>query len=457
MLENLTEKFAHVFQNLSFGKKLTEKNLEDGIRQIRLALLEANVNLKVVKAFIEGLKEKAIGTKLIESISPAEMFIKIVHDRLVKILSDGTNEKNKGLLLLEPNRISSVLFSGLQGAGKTSTVAKIADYYKSKRDILCVSLDIYRPAASEQLQKLSESVGVEYYDRGDEKKLKKIIKGAIQYAKKNIKNLILFDVAGRTQVDKEMLNELKLCSKEINPCETILVCDAMLGQQALEVALAFKEVVKISSLIFSKMDSDSRGGAILSTQYVVGAPIKFIAFGEKVSDLDEFDALRIADRILGKGDVVGLVNKVEKHLDKEKSEVLAKKIAHNKFDLQDFLDQLEQMNKMGSIKNILGYLPGIGNKVNDANVDESKFNGMKAIIQSMTLKERRKSFIINGSRKKRIAYGCGKTIVDVNDLIKKFNEMKSLMKKMKNPAKINQFLKKKFGSDVDLKTLEKFH
>lgn len=440
MLENLTDKFTGLWNNLKRQKRLTETNIEEGIREIRLALLEADVHLDVVRYFINQIKEQAIGQKIITNVDPVNMFIKIVNDAVVEILGGISTKIN----LKETNRISSILVCGLQGSGKTTSLAKLAYLLKDGRDILSVSLDIHRPAAAEQLKILSEKAGISYFDRGEEKNLLKIIKTAYEYADRKVKNLILFDSAGRTQVDEDMLDELKLIYKTIKPDENILVCDTMLGQQSLAVSQKFKEVVPIDSLLFTKFDSDSRGGAILSVKKILDIPIKYVGIGEKIDELDVFDPVRVANRILGMGDVVGLVKQAEKAMEGIKTEDLAEKIKQNKFDLGDFLEQLEAMKKMGSMESILSMIPGLSGKVKNINLKPEQLVKMEAVIKSMTYKERKKPIILNNSRKMRISKGSGTSILDVNQLVKKFFEAKEMMRKMSNPKKGKKMLEK-FG------------
>ena len=466
MLENLTERFKKVFETLSGKKKLSESNLTEGIREMQLALLEANVSLIAVKGLIENIKKKAIGTGILKSVSPAAMFIKVVHESLVEMLggaqtddetlSNSTHRfsddnlyaypnRQSRVRLLEPTKISSVLVSGLQGAGKTTTVAKLASHYKSKRDVMTVSLDIHRPAAGEQLKILTEELDLTYYDREEEKNIKRIVRNAFKYAKRQVKNLIFFDTAGRTHVDEKMLAELNIAFKEINPCENIFVCDAMLGQEALTVARAFQSATRLDSLIFTKLDADTRGGAILSVKSVLDVPISFIGVGEKTDDLDVFEPQRMADRILDRGDIVSLVNKVQKNFDEEQTQNVTERLQKGEFDLQDFFDQIGQIKKMGSIKSMLKLMPGMSDVADKANIDENEFLRMTVLIQSMTKEERRKPFMLNGSRKKRIANGAGSNVIAVNNLLKKYAEMKKMFKKMKNPNQAKKFLNQRFG------------
>ncbi len=452
MLRNLTDNFSHVIQKITKKGKLTTTQVEEGIRDIRLALISAEVHLKVIKGFINELKEKAINQEIVKNVKAADMLVKIVYDLLVETLGA---EKKSELLLKEPTKITNVLFSGLQGSGKTTTLAKIAHRYKNKRDIVTVSLDLNRPAANEQLKILSEQVGVQFYDRGDERDLKTIVKKTQAFAKKNVCNLILFDTAGRTQVDEEALKELKLIYSLIQPEENIFVIDSMMGQQALALANQFKQTVPLDSLIFTKFDSDNRGGAILSVKEIVGAPIKYVGIGEKIDQLDEFDPKRVADRILGMGDVVGLVEKAQEVVNEEEAEKLAKKLKQNEFDFEDYLSQLRSFKKMGSMSSLMSMIPGMANKINPDNIDESEIKFTEAIILSMTTFERRKyNYLSNSnSRKLRVARGSGTNLLQVNKVLKKFFEMKKMMKNFKNSSKMKKILSKMGISESDFKKI----
>ena len=451
MLDRITDNFSTIFNKLGLNKKLTEANIQEGIRDIRMALIEADVALPVIKSFVAKVKEKTLGTEILKGVASREMFIQAVHRSLVDFLGSG---EYKGFELLEPTRTTHILLCGLQGSGKTTTIGKIGNHLKNTRNCIAVSLDIYRPAANEQLKIISEQAGIAFFDRGDRTDLKGIIKEAKKYAEKNVYNCILWDTAGRIQVDFELMKELSQVSKWITPNETVLICDSMTGQQALSVAEEFKKAVKIDSLIFTKFDSGTRGGAVLSVKEIVGSPVKYIGIGEKIQDFDEFVPSRIADRMLGMGDIVALVNKAQDVVDEKKASRIAEKIKKNEFDLSDFLEQLEQLNKMGSLQSVLEMVPGMRQKIKNANIDENQFNKLKYIIQSMTLKEKEKPFIINNSRKQRIAKGCGYTIMDVNRLIKRFNEMKSMMKQMSSSAKMKKMMSRLMGGDVDMSMLK---
>lgn len=456
MLDNFTTKLTTALDKIRFKKRLTEASIQESIRDVRLSLIEADVNLKVVKAFINRVKEDALGEEVLRDVSSGDTFVKIVHDNLKYFLG---GEQEPKVTLNAPTKLSHILLFGLQGSGKTTTCGKLALRLKANRDVLLVSLDIYRPAANEQLKILAEQAGVTFYDREEEKNLKKIIKGATSFAKKKVFNCIIWDTAGRTQVDKDLMTELKQVEKWVQPSESILVVDSMTGQQSLSVAQSFRESVGISSLLFTKFDSDTRGGAVLSVKEIVGVPVKFIGIGEKLSDLDIFSPSRVADRILGMGDIVGLVNKAQEVFDEEQSEKLVKKMKNKEFDLQDFFDHIQKIKKMGSLESVLNMIPGMSQKIADLSIDESLFDKMRYIIQSMTRSEKSRPFIINNKRKQRIANGSGTNIIEINRLLKKFKEMKSMMSKINNPSKMRKAMKQIMGEGIDssrLNSMENF-
>lgn len=443
MLEVLSEKFSNLWEKLGKEKKLTTSNIEQGIREIRMALLEAEVHIEVVRSLINKLKDEAVGERIIKDVDPTKMFIKIVNDLLVELLGG-----EKTPIALRPReQVSTILISGLQGSGKTTTIPKLGVALKDRYDVLTVSLDLNRPAAAEQLKIISEQAGLAYFERGSEKNIADIIRAAKRYADEKVKNLILFDTAGRTQTSEEMLAELKEIYAEVKPDESILVCDTMLGQQSLKIAEEFRKTIPVQSLIFTKFDSDARGGAILSVKHVLDLPIRYVGVGEKTDDFEEFDPQRVVNRILGMGDIVGLVKKAEKAMEaggfsETDPEKLMDKIKNNQFDLGDFLSQLQGMKKMGSLQSIMGMIPGMAGQLKNVNLEDKQFKKMEAIIQSMTKKERQKPVVLDNSRKKRIANGSGSTIVDVNQLLKKFFEAKDTMRKMSNPKKTKKMLNK---------------
>lgn len=430
------------------GKRISEANIEEAIRDIRIALIESDVNVGVIKSFIAKVKEKSLGEKVVKSVNPSQMFVKIVHDELIDFLGS----ENSEIKLREPTRASNIVLLGLQGSGKTTTAGKLAYLLKRSRQALLVSLDVRRPAANEQLKQSALKAGVAFYDRADEKDLKKIISGAKNFSKKHQYNLIIWDTAGRAHMDVDLMVELKEIFNEIEVDESLLVCDSMLGQRAADIAKGFKEQVRIDGLIFTKFDSETKGGAVLSVKEIVGSPIKYIGTGEKIEDLGNFDAKRIAERMLGMGDIVGLVEKAQSLVNEEEALNLAEKLQKGEFDLQDYYDQMKQAQKMGSLSSILSMIPGLGGKKLD--IDEKKFNKTLYIIDSMTKKERRSPFIINGSRKSRIAKGSGNTILEVNQLLKQYEQMRSVMRKMKNPKEMRQMLKKMGAENIDFGSLE---
>ena len=435
MFATLNEKLEKIVNSIRGKAIISESDVDLTMREIRIALLEADVALSVVKDFINNIKKQIIGTEILKSIKPDQMIIKLVQDELINIL--GLNNEP---LKIEKNSLTKILFCGLQGSGKTTSVAKIAHYIQkeSKKKILLVSADIYRPAAQEQLQILGEQIGVKFYDHKNSKSVEKITNDSILYAQKNLFDIILFDTAGRQVVDDAMMLELKLIVKNLNPQETILVADSLTGQDAANIAKNFGEAVTITGSILTRIDGDGRGGAALSIKSITGAPIKFIGTGEKIEQLEAFYPDRIAKRILGMGDIVSLVEKAAENIDQEEMETLAKKMTKGTFDLEDFAKQLKQMGKMGGVSGIMSLLPGISkaqkmmaeNKISNNLIDHQI-----AIINSMTKKERSDPDIIKASRKIRISNGSGTRVQDVNKLLKQFLQSKKVMKKMKSMGK----------------------
>ena len=445
MFGSLNERLEKIVNSIRGKAMISETDLDVAMREIRIALLEADVALSVVKDFIKNIKENIIGKEVLKSIKPDQMIIKLVQDELINIL--GSNNEP---LKIEKNGLTKILFCGLQGSGKTTTVAKLANYIKkdSKKKILLVSADIYRPAAQEQLQILGKQVGVEFYDHGNSKSVEVITDESLLYAKKHLFDIILFDTAGRQVVDKQMMNELKLIFRKLKPQETILVADSLTGQDAANIAKSFNEAVNITGSILTRIDGDGRGGAALSIKSITGAPIKFIGTGEKVEQLEAFFPERIANRILGMGDIVSLVEKAAENIDQKEMESLAKKMSKGQFDLEDFAKQLKQMGKMGGVSGIMSMLPGISktqkimaeNKINDDVIKHQI-----AIISSMTQKEKSNPDLIKASRKIRIASGSGKKVQDVNRLLKQFLQSQKMMKRMKSMGKSglpNDFMEK---------------
>jgi len=426
MLEKITNTFSDVFKKISGKASISEKNIEDAVEEIKMALLEADVNLRVIRRFVNSTIDEAKGEKVLRSVNPGEQFIKIVHDKIVSLLGDSKQD----LQLKGPDTQSIILFLGLQGSGKTTSAAKLALRLKNEgRKPLLVACDLVRPAAIEQLSVLAEKISVPIY-KEETKDALKVAKNAITYAKKNALNTIIVDTAGRMQVDEGLMDEIKALKKLLNPDETILVADSMTGQTAVDVAKAFDEALSLSGVILTKFDSDARGGAALSLKSITGKPILFIGTGEKVEDFEPFHPERIASRILGMGDIVSLVEKAQETIDEEEALALQKKMASNEFTLQDMLDQLQRVKKMGSMQSLLQMMPGIAGQISEDDIDTSGMKYQEAIILSMTKKERDNHLIIGPSRRKRIAKGSGTSVAEVNRLIKQFEKTRLTMKKV---------------------------
>ena len=423
--ESLTDKLQNVFKKLRSKGRLTEEDVKLALKEVKMALLEADVNFKVVKQFTKSVQEQAIGQDVMSGLNPGQMVIKIVNDELVKLMGSETTD----LPLRPGNEITVFMMAGLQGAGKTTTVAKLAGKLKSKgKKPLLVACDVYRPAAITQLQVNGEKQGVEVFSMGDKQKPVDIAKAAIEHAKANQQNVVLIDTAGRLHVDEDMMQELADIKANIQVDATILIVDAMTGQDAVNVASTFADKVGIDGVILTKMDGDTRGGAALSIKAVTGKPILYV--GEKLSDLEQFYPERMASRILGMGDVMSLIEKAEASIDKEQAQDMQKKLKKMDFDFNDYLTSMEQMNKMGGIGSILNMLPGIGNKARELEdmIDEKALERTKAIILSMTPEERAKPELLQASRKRRIAAGCGMKVEDVNRLCNQLKQMQKLMK-----------------------------
>ncbi len=444
--EGLSDKLEATFKRLRSKGSLNEADVKEAMRDVRLALLEADVNYKVAKDFTLRVTEKALGAKVMESLTPAQMVIKIVNEELTELMG-GTQSR----LTSAPHPPTVIMMCGLQGSGKTTHCAKIARKLKSENHRpLLVACDIYRPAAIKQLQVVGEQVGVPVFEMGTENPVT-IAKEAVKLAKDHGYDYVFLDTAGRLHIDEELMNELKNIKSEVKPHEILLVVDAMLGQDAVTVASAFNEALGIDGLVLTKLDGDTRGGAALSARAVTGKPIKFVGTGEKLDELDYFYPDRMASRILGMGDVLSLIEKAEQTLDEKKALELEEKLRRNKFDLNDWLEQIQQVRKMGPMKDVLGMLPGMGKKLKDVDIDEKQFDRTQAIILSMTKKERSNPDIINPSRKRRIAAGCGMQVEDVNRLLSQFRQMQKvfkqlngkggrrMMKKMKGFGNMNGF------------------
>ena len=431
MFDGLSDRLASTAQKLRGEGRLTESNIQDALRDVRMALLEADVALSVVRGFIEDVKQRALGEEVLTSLKPGHMFVNIVQDELVKVM--GAQNESLDLSAQPP---AVVLMAGLQGAGKTTTVAKLAKMLqeREKKKTLLVSCDIYRPAAIEQLKTLASQVGAEFFPSTTDQKPTDIAKAAIDYARKHYIDVVLVDTAGRLHIDTDMMDEIKAVHAAVNPVETLFVVDAMTGQDAANTAKAFGETLPLTGVILTKVDADTRGGAALSVRSVTGKPIKFLGVGEKTAALDPFYPDRLASRILGMGDMLSLIEEAEQKVDKQKAERLARKVKKGqRFDLEDFRDQLQQMNNMGGITNMLDKMPGMGNVAQMAqqNLDEKMFARMEAKINSMTPDERRRPELIQGSRKRRITQGSGTQVQDLNRLLKQHKQMQKMMKKMK--------------------------
>ena len=424
MFENLSERLERSFKILKGEGRITEVNVAETLKDVRKALLDADVNYKVAKTFTDTAKNKAIGQNVLTSIHPSQLMVKIVHDELTALMGGETAEINY------EGHPAVILMSGLQGSGKTTFSSKLANYLKKKknRNPLLVACDVYRPAAIDQLKVLGESIGVPVYSEPDSKDPVQIALNAIKEAKAKSYNLVIIDTAGRLAVDEAMMQEIAAIKEAVNPTETLFVVDSMTGQDAVNTAKEFNDRLDFTGVILTKLDGDTRGGAALSIRTVVTKPIKFIGTGEKMEAIDQFHPNRMADRILGMGDVVSLVERAQEQFDEEQAKKLQRKLARNQFDFNDFLAQIEQIKKMGNIKDLLGMIPGIGKAVKDMDIDDNAFKGVEAIIRSMTPKERANPDIINNSRKERIARGSGTTLQEVNKLMKQFEQIRKTMK-----------------------------
>lgn len=430
MFNHLSDRLNHVIKKLTGQGRLTEDNIKDTLREIRIALLEADVALPVAKAFIDDIQSKALGTEVMQSLTPGQVLIKIVHDELVVMMGDACETLD---LSTQPPAV--ILMAGLQGSGKTTTSAKLAKWLieSEKKSVLLASADVYRPAAINQLEVLANTVGATFFKSTPSDKPADIAKGAIQSAKNKVIDVVILDTAGRLHIDADMMAEIKTLHQITNPVETLFVVDSMTGQDAANTAKAFNEALPLTGVILTKADGDARGGAALSIRHITGKPIKFIGMGEKIDALEPFHPDRIASRILGMGDVLTLVEEAQRHLDKDKAEKLVKKIKKGKsFDLEDFRDQLKQIQKMGGVMGVMSKLPGM-NQLPDAmknQVNDKRFIQIEAIINSMTPKERRFPDNIRNSQKRRIALGSGTTIQAINQLLKQFTQMQKMMRKM---------------------------
>ena len=426
MFNSLSEKLESAFKNIKGQGRITELNIANTIKDIRRALVDADVNYKIAKEFTDGIKEKALGEKVLTSVSPSQLMVKIVQDKLTELMG-GT----ESVFNISGNP-AIILVAGLQGSGKTTFSGKLANYLKTKKgkSPLLVAADIYRPAAIDQLEVLGGQIGVDVYSERENKDAVSIVQNAIKEAKSKNKNVIIIDTAGRLAIDEVMMKEVADIKAAINPQEILFVVDSMTGQDAVNTAAAFNERLDFTGVVLTKLDGDTRGGAALSIKYTVNKPIKFASNGEKMEMLDVFYPERMAQRILGMGDIVSLVEKAQEQFDAAEAAKLEKKIRKNQFDFEDFKTQLQQIKKMGNLKDLMGMIPGVGKQIKDVDINDDAFKGIEAMINSMTLIERRNPDIINPSRKNRIAKGSGKDIAELNQFLKQFEQMKSMMKMM---------------------------
>lgn len=430
MFESLSEKLQTVFKKLRGKGGLTESDVNEALREVRLVLLEADVNYKVVKDFVAAIKQRAIGQDVLKGLNPAQQVIKIVNEEMIRLLG---GEQAKLKIAEKPPTV--IMVAGLHGAGKTTQVAKLANMFKGQgRKPLLVAGDVYRPAAILQLKTLGSQIGVDVFDIGDRQDAVAVAKAALNYARSNGNDPVLIDVAGRLHIDEEMMSELRRLRAEINVTEVLLVVDAMTGQDAVNVASQFNEALELDGILMTKMDGDARGGAALSIRAVTGKPIKFIGTSEKMDGIEPFHPDRMASRILGMGDVLSLIEKAQEAFDESEAIELEKKLRENRFDLNDYLTQLQQMRKMGPLDKLLEMIPGMSSQLKDAKIDEKEFNRVEAILRSMTNDERSDPSMLNASRRKRIAFGSGTSVPDVNRLMKQFDEMRKMIRAMTGAA-----------------------
>ena len=426
MFTTLSERLESAFKNIKGQGRISELNIANTVKDIRRALVDADVNYKIAKEFTDTIKEKALGEKVLTAVSPGQLMVKIVQDQLTELMGGSESEFNIS------GNPAIILVAGLQGSGKTTFSGKLANYLKTKKgkSPLLVAADIYRPAAIDQLEVLGAQIGVDVFSERENKDAVSIVQNAIKEAKANNKNVIIIDTAGRLAVDEVMMNEVANIKKAINPQEILFVVDSMTGQDAVNTAAAFNERLDFSGVVLTKLDGDTRGGAALSIKYTVNKPIKFVSSGEKMDTLDVFYPDRMAQRILGMGDIVSLVEKAQEQFDAVEAAKLEKKIRKNQFDFEDFKTQLQQIKKMGNLKDLMGMIPGVGKQIKDVDINDDAFKGIEAMINSMTLQERRNPDMINPNRKLRIAKGSGKDIAELNQFLKQFEQMKGMMKMM---------------------------
>ena len=435
MFGNLTEKLSNAFKKFRNKGKLTEADVKEGMREVKLALLEADVNFKVVKNFVQSVTERAVGAEVLESLLPAQQIVKIVNEELISLMGGETPKIN-----INPKPPTVIMMVGLQGAGKTTHAGKIANMYKQKsKNPLLVACDVYRPAAVDQLKIVGETIGIPVFSMGTKISPVEIAKAGVEHAKKNGHDMVIVDTAGRLHIDEELMAELVKIKSSVEPSEILLVVDAMTGQDAVNVAKSFNDLLDITGVVLTKMDGDTRGGAALSVKYITGKPIKFIGTGEKLDAIELFHPDRMASRILGMGDILSLIEKAEAAYDEKNAREMERKMREQTFSLEDFLEQMRQLKKMGNLDQILAMMPGVNaGALKNAEIDEKQMARIEAMILSMTPEERLKPEIINGSRRKRIAKGSGCSVEDLNRLLKQFDQMKKMMKQLtgKNARKM---------------------
>ncbi|HDR88627.1 MAG TPA: signal recognition particle protein [Bacteroidetes bacterium] len=441
MFDNLTDRLEQAFRLLKGQGMITEINVAETLKDVRRALLDADVNYRIAKSFTDQVKEKALGQKILTAVKPGQMMVKIVHDELAELMGGQMEDVD-----LKGNP-AVILIAGLQGSGKTTFSAKLARHLKSKkgRNPLLVAGDVYRPAAIEQLKVLGEQAGIPVYTGEDNKNPVKIARAAVRHARQQGYNLVIIDTAGRLAIDQEMMDEIAAIKKEVNPNETLFVVDAMTGQDAVNTAREFNNRLDYEGVVLTKLDGDTRGGAALSIRAEVNKPIKFVSAGEKLDALDVFHPDRMADRILGMGDIVSLVERAQEQYDTAEARKMTKKIAKNQFNFNDFLSQVQQIKKMGNFKDLAGMIPGMGKALKNIDMDDNAFRGVEAIIQSMTPEERENPGLLNGSRRKRIAEGSGTSIQEVNRLVKQFEDTRKLMRSMTQGKKMGKMMGKMPG------------
>ena len=441
MFDNLTDKFEKAFKVLKGQGQISEINIAETLKEVRRALLDADVNFNTAKEFTNIVKEKALGRDVLNSVSPGQLMIKICHEELIKLMGGDETEINY------QGSPGVILMSGLQGSGKTTFSGKLANFLKTKKgkNPLLVACDVYRPAAIDQLHVLGEQIGVEVYSNKEEKNPVKIALAAIQHAKSKGHNVVIIDTAGRLAIDEQMMSEIADVKNAVKPTETLFVVDAMTGQDAVNTAKAFNEKINFDGVILTKLDGDTRGGAAISIKAVVNKPIKFVGTGEKMDAIDVFYPKRMADRILGMGDVVSLVERAQEQYDEKEAQRLQKKIKKNQFDFNDFLSQLQQVKKMGNVKDLMGMIPGMGKAMKGVEIEDDAFKHIEAIIYSMSPDERERPEIIDANRKKRIAKGSGQNLTEVNKLLKQFGDTKKMMKMMSNKKNMASMMKQMKG------------